>query len=678
MIMSEDRDNMRQLLSAYIDGEVTPQQADSIKQAVATDPELAIELHELKAAKRLLLGLPKERAPRGFVRKVMVRAERKHLLGDHHAGGRFVAARWITLAAAATVLLAAGIGIIAINRLSDNAKPPEIAIRDGEERGDLGVSNLPGAAPVLRTNVTGVGDGAKKGVRTDGVVIGLDSGKRMVVNDEAYHLALSNSTNASIYTHNVSDTLAEVNDTLFRNSVRLVELNPDSAEAKLTGKAPEAAIADKKPRVSLDTNNIVFVKNQDEEQVQIVVLATPEVIEKVNGDLNRLAERQMVSQAPSLDKRFGSGGGSVLARRVGPARATKRDPGEGLAGEVAIARGPVDAVSDPVLDSPAPRRAKSKAAGKGVSDDSTNIGKGAGAPAKATVVTRPVAVKAPAAPVAPVVVAKTPTPKPSVGGSGHTQIATSETDPAPAGTAISQIRASKAMPSKKITDAGVSQAGTTGRDAKTPANTGGVVTADNSGVATEIDAIAGADGWVGTVVKVAEPQDKPKPALAKPVVAGPEPKMPGQAEAELAKADATTRPLGDILAVVGRDRNKYEMFDQRKELEELSSQIAKEQKDGKLGKDLDTQYSNLNLAIRQQIFNDDVRRNVQSQRDNGVKVQALVININRRRIMKPRTAATQNATLRARGGRDFKADSAPSTPVGGATTQRAAEKSVKD
>ena len=115
--MNEDRDNIRELLSAYIDGEVTDEQSASIKQAVATDPELAIELHELKAAKRLLLGLPKERAPRGFVRKVMVRAERKHLLGDHHAGGRFAAARWITLAVAATVLLAAGIGIIAVNRL---------------------------------------------------------------------------------------------------------------------------------------------------------------------------------------------------------------------------------------------------------------------------------------------------------------------------------------------------------------------------------------------------------------------------------------------------------------------------------------------------------------------------------------------------------------------------------
>ncbi len=680
--MSEDRDNMRQLLSAYIDGEVTPQQAASIKQAVATDPELAIELHELKTAKQLLLGLPKERAPRGFVRKVMVRAERKHLLGDHHAGGRFAAARWITLAVAATVLLAAGIGLIAVYRLNDNRRPPEIAIGGNDDRRDLDISKDTGSAADLGKNVTDLGGVAEKGRGTDGTTMGLDGGKRIIVNDEAFHLAMTNATNASIYTHDVSDTLNVVNETLLSNSVQPLQLDPGSSVAKATGNAPEAV--DKKANVSRGELNFYYNKKQDEEQVQIVVLATPDVIHKVNGAVNRLADRQMVSQAPWPGDRYDAKRGSVLARRAGPARPTKRDLGEGLAAELAIARA-TDPASDPTSDSPAGRRAKSKGAAKGVSDDSTNVGKSAPAPVKAAAVTPPVAAKAPAAPV---VVAKTPRPKPSAGVGGHTQIATSETDPAPAGTAISRTRGSSALASKKTSEPDTSQAATAGEDAnaavKSRVNTesaGAVVNGNGSGVATggsATDAIAGADGWVGKIVKPSTPQAKPKRSpSARPLVAGPEP-VPGQAEAELAKSDATARPFGDILAGAGRNRKKYEAFDQREELQDMSSQIAKEQKAGKLGKDLDVQYSKLNMAIRQQIFNDDVMRNVQSQRDNGVNVQALVININRRRIRKARTPATQNATFRARGGRDFQADSAPSAPANESTTQRAAKKSVKD
>ncbi len=107
MIMNEDRDNTEELLSAYIDGEVTQEQSRTVEQAVAKDPELALELHEVTAAKRLVTDLPRERAPRGFVRRVMYRAERKHLLGDQQAGGAFAAARWITLAVADVVLLTA-------------------------------------------------------------------------------------------------------------------------------------------------------------------------------------------------------------------------------------------------------------------------------------------------------------------------------------------------------------------------------------------------------------------------------------------------------------------------------------------------------------------------------------------------------------------------------------------
>jgi hypothetical protein len=625
MIMNEDRDNIRELLSAYIDGEVTDEQSASIKQAVATDPELAIELHELKAAKRLLLGLPKERAPRGFVRKVMVRAERKHLLGDHHAGGRFAAARWITLAVAATVLLAAGIGIIAVNRLYTEHHTPTIAgigDNDGRDAGGpnvafdngSGVKKGAGSVPVGGTiGKSGVGEGTN---------LGLNSGGKVVVADEAFDYAVANAKNASIYTHNVSDTLTVLNETLLRNDIQPLELAAPARSSKSAGKAPEAA--DKKADVSRGALNFYYNKKQDAEQVQIVVLATDEVIEKLNGDLTQLAIVQKVSQAPSLDYAGRSDGTIMARRRAGPSKRRPEDSAVDSVGDVMTARGG-PGVFDSTGSTNAGSRAKSKMMTKDI-DDAPAVGKGAPAPA----VVAPVA--------APTVggVAKAPKLR------DNTQIGAGEIVTVPAGAAPPDVSggASSAPKQPKTT---VSKTANSGQD---------IVEGENS---SDLDTVAGSDGWVGQVAaKVVEPQSTPRPAPAKPSVTGPTPK-----------------PSGTVLAA-SEQQKKYEARAGVAELNTLSSQIAKEQKEGKSVRRLDYQYGKLNKAFRQQIFDDDIRRNVQSQREQGVNIQALVININRRSLMNLKLPATRNAARRATQALSRPEKSAELTPAVESTTQKSA------
>ena len=602
MIMSEDRDNIRELLSAYIDGEVTQEQSRSVEQAVATDPELALELHELNAAKRLVMGLARERAPRGFVRKVMARAERKHLLGDHQAGGSFGAARWITLAVAAVVLLTAGIGIIAVNMLQTGQGPSPIAkLDDG-----LGSADGPGNLNISGGSLHGtlgndrdkVGEKAGVGDMTTGSGI---AGGRLVVADAAFDLALRNRKNTSIYTHDVSNTLAVLNETLDRNNVRPLELEAPTEDSKPAGKA-----AAKKQNVSHGELNFYYNKKQDTEQVQIVVLATDTVIERLNGDLDKLARVQMVSQTPAPDLYKARPDGRFVARRTGPQETRQdADPSGRDEGGVVIARVDDDRT------------------GLGVTSGKRKEGKGDGARSeskmiKEGVIDQPSGKKAPSPAVPPVTEIAKPVASPGVSGD---DTGVRPSDIAGADTSVA------AKPAPKPPGQGVSQTGNTGA-------------ADTDG---EKDELAKRGGV-------------PRPEPAKGLVTGP-----------------TTRHA-ESLQVAGGIWKDLSDNEDSSELEALSFRIAEQQKRGESNKELDVQYIKLNKAFRRHILNDDVRRNVQSQQALGVNVQALVININRRSLKSPGTAATQNGTL-PRYGEALSRPGATtkSTPVSESTTRQATQ-----
>ena len=616
MIMSENRDNLRELLSAYIDGEVTSEQSRAVEQAVAEDPELALELHELTATKRLVTGLSRERAPRGFVRKVMARAERKHLLGDHHAGGAFAAARWITLAVAAVVLLTAGIGIIAVNMLGTGQGPLPIANVDD-------VDPTPGGPGGAGFNVDSLHGKDGNGRNEE---VGKTGGGRLVVADEALDYAVANAQNTTIYTHEVSNTLAVLQKSFDRNDVLPLELEAQAGDSKVAENAadnPAGTVVAETRNVSRGGLNFYYNKKEDTEQVQIVVLATDTVIEQLNGEIDKLARVQMVSQAPAADLYKARSDGGYVARRAGPrGRGTRQDtePSDPNGGGLTIAR----------VDDNGP--------GLGATSGESKAGKGDGVRAKSKTtakgaIDQPSVKKAPAPAVTPAPKLVKPVVDPSVSG-GTSNVRPSDVT---AGTDASV--AAKRTP--KQPGKGFSEPGNTGTaDVRATAVTG------TGGKKYEL-----ADKGVGA------PKTTPaKPGPAKRSVTGP-----------------TTRPAESV-QVAGGIRKDILNDKDSEELDALSSQIARQQKRGESSKELEAQYSKLNSAFRQRIWNDDVRRNVQSQQEKGVNIQALVININRRSLRGVKTAATQSGIML----RDAKALSRPrtttrSSPVLESTTQRAAQ-----
>ena len=118
--MNERQEQFEQL-SAYLDGELKADQALKLEQALADDAELAAELDSLRKTRQLLQGLPAEPAPENFAHNVLAHWRRRHPVGREGLGGPLRASRWISLAAAAIVLFAAGAGMYIVVNL-----PPEL------------------------------------------------------------------------------------------------------------------------------------------------------------------------------------------------------------------------------------------------------------------------------------------------------------------------------------------------------------------------------------------------------------------------------------------------------------------------------------------------------------------------------------------------------------------------
>ncbi|HUT59812.1 MAG TPA: hypothetical protein VNA25_18350 [Phycisphaerae bacterium] len=109
--MSE-REKILSDLSAYLDGELPAASAERIEARLREDAELAVEMERLRRTRELVRGLPRRSAPAEFVSDVLDQAERLSLVS---AGG-YAPQRpfaWVRYAAAAAVLLiAAGVGIV--------------------------------------------------------------------------------------------------------------------------------------------------------------------------------------------------------------------------------------------------------------------------------------------------------------------------------------------------------------------------------------------------------------------------------------------------------------------------------------------------------------------------------------------------------------------------------------
>jgi hypothetical protein len=97
------------ILSAYLDGELGPEQHQAVESAMAADPRLAEELRSLAHLRDLLAGLPRE-APADLTARVMRRVRHRAMFG--RAWGSVA---WGPVRAAVLVATAAGVlGMLAI------------------------------------------------------------------------------------------------------------------------------------------------------------------------------------------------------------------------------------------------------------------------------------------------------------------------------------------------------------------------------------------------------------------------------------------------------------------------------------------------------------------------------------------------------------------------------------
>ena len=118
--MKNDREKLRSQLSAYLDGELPPDQAERLTGALAEDDRLRAELEALDATRNLLRQLPRDPAPPGMVEAVMDQAERNRLLAVPHQATQRRPLVWIRyLAVAAILAVTAGLGIYLYGTLNE-------------------------------------------------------------------------------------------------------------------------------------------------------------------------------------------------------------------------------------------------------------------------------------------------------------------------------------------------------------------------------------------------------------------------------------------------------------------------------------------------------------------------------------------------------------------------------
>jgi len=538
----------------------------------------------------------------------MTRAERKHLLGDHQAGGAFAATRWITMAVAAVVLLAAGAGIIAISMLQnpDRAEPPSIAVApespEDSSSGNAGGSNYKGGIPAGKGSGPGLANGTINGGSSRDLKA---TGGKLVIADEAFDYAVANATSTSIYTHNVSDTVAVLEKSLTRNDVLPLELEPPARASNSKAGHKSKAVQPEARNVSRGTLNFYYNKKQDPEQVQIVVLASDAVINQLNGDLATIAETQLVSQAPA------PGGEGTLAK-------------DGRSGKRVARRAGIQGRDDNGYED--------------TTGQTLTIAGGTGQ-------TKPDLDQD--APARPKAVQGTP-----AGGQSDRKTAT--VDPSDPTVGQPAVRA-------KGTDADTTQ----------PKKPGPTDVARKPGPADTEDVTAEGQGGAPpvTTAKTGRPQPKGG-TVDKKNEAGDTSKL-------LAAQGPTTRPAGpgqlDVQLAEVLEANTPRQRSRNYDIAAaLSKQIAIEQQRGRQDKEIQKKYAELNNMFRQNILADELRHKVQSQKEQGANIQALVININRRSLRSSDSAETKD--IRARGAGDYLRQRATTTsaPAPKPTTQRTA------
>jgi len=109
-----ERDDILEQLSAYLDGELEGADLQRVQEALAADESLRDELAALEATRRLVHELPRHRLGERFTSRVLARAHQRAVLPT-----RYRTLRWVTLAAtAAVIIVGVGTAVVVMNQMA--------------------------------------------------------------------------------------------------------------------------------------------------------------------------------------------------------------------------------------------------------------------------------------------------------------------------------------------------------------------------------------------------------------------------------------------------------------------------------------------------------------------------------------------------------------------------------
>jgi hypothetical protein len=283
-------------LSAYLDGELSPAEAQRVEEAVGRDPALAGELAALRRTRGLVRGLPRAAGPAHLTDRILSQTRgRGAALAGRHAAGASVWGRVLHYAAtAAAAVIAMGVGALVVVTLARGPRPPETA-RGG------------GSGP------TGVEHRGRGGACPAGGYV-IDAVFAQAPRNEVIHV------------DDLDAARRQVLRAFARNGLQPVKTDPDGR-----------ALAQRAIREALDrTCNLYQLHLDAPQQVQYEVVATAEQVASLEADLKAIRGRQSVSQEPL----------TILAditnwsvRRRGRTDAGGRDLGKGGGGLKSAAGG---------------------------------------------------------------------------------------------------------------------------------------------------------------------------------------------------------------------------------------------------------------------------------------------------------------------------------------------------
>ncbi len=180
-----EREYVRERLSAYLDGELSESDRARVERAVDLDEDLAEQLRQLQATRNMIASLPREKPSDQFVIDVLARAERESLIGSARRKSNAPATTmaWTRrLAAAAVLVVTAGLGaLLTYSFMTGSGGTSRVAIEQTEPNETTGIH--------AEKNFRGVRPDDKNG-RVEGILSKLaDGGGSQVGGKQADDLA---------------------------------------------------------------------------------------------------------------------------------------------------------------------------------------------------------------------------------------------------------------------------------------------------------------------------------------------------------------------------------------------------------------------------------------------------------------------------------------------------------